>query len=715
VSTAIAVKARLQREREQARRAKYEATEKAKQTRERYKTTRQKRKKLAEEHKPFIVWDGEQPRDTGYSLFGNSEGYEICHPGLSTKECLELILDTELEFPDAIHVGYGFNFDVSWILKDLPWRALNRLKKYNRCFWEGYQFEHIPHKWFSVKYGTINAKIFDVHSFFAGKLPDALADWEIGPWKSGQDSSVEENSTKTQNVRIPTVSELQKISERETVETFKKLRSEFQWIDMESIRVYMRLELKYTKQLMEKLREAFLAAGYLPRSWHGPGALATLAMRRHKIYDAMAESPQEVKDAARSAFFGGRFSLHLAGHIRQNVYFADRNSAYPYACTFLPNLAKGKWKLVTNPGELSRCVQAGQFGIFRIMYHYRPVKWSGDNPDFSEASDLNYRLYPLPKRSQNGGIEFPPRVNGWYWTPEAKLVVNDDAATFVAGWVFDEDNPEDRPFSWIPEYYRRRQLLKRTGNAAQYTLKIILNAIFGQCARRTGWDRKKHLAPRSHQLEFAGFITSHCRAALYDVAEASGWQEIVSIDTDGLLSLAPIPVDIAGDGLGEWKTDTYEEAIVWQSGMYALKKDGMWEKAKTRGIARAAYTPDDLVDAIRAGVTTLKLRQNKFLGYGLALNGQFEKNNTWIQDEYEFVLGGNGSRFHDVKNCDRDCRGSIHRVKLKSFLFLRMDTDPESAPHFLPWLDNSEEMLESMKKIDDITMFDTWDPEEWRP
>jgi hypothetical protein len=738
VPTVTAERARRTKEKREITQAKYESSEKAKRTRQRYEETHRGRQTRKDEDKrlrrPFIVWDGEQPRDTGYSLFGNSEGMEICHPHLSTKECLELIIDTELEFPDAIHVGYGFNLDVSWILKDLPWRALNRLKRYNRCLWNGYQIEHIPHKWFTVKYGTIRAQIFDIHSFFMGKLPDALEDWKIGPWGNSQTRQEITKSTavctETKNpisgllppesarppITVPSITAISSMSESDIVETFKKLRSDFLWKDIESIAVYMRLELKYTKQLMEALREAMLAAGYLPTSWHGPGALATMALKRHHVFKAMAKTPPDVQRAARCAFFGGRFSQHMCGHIQRPVYFADRNSAYPYACTFLPNLARGKWRFVTSPGGIRESVLTGKFALYRIQYHHRGMGWKDGVPVIGrETLDQSYRIYPLPKRTANGCIEFPPRVTGWYWTPEAKLVLDDKSASFIAAWVFDEEDESDRPFAWITEYYRRRQLLKRTGQASEKTFKLILNAIFGQCARRTGWDRKNHCAPRSHQLEWAGYITSHCRAALYEMAIATGEENVVSIDTDGLLSLAPIPVEANGDGLGEWKTDTYDNAIVWQSGMYALRKGGGWEKAKTRGIARAAYSPDDLVLAVEQGTRTLKLRQNKFIGYGLALNGQYDRNNTWIEEPYEFVMGGSGYRYHDEKRCKTRCMGTIHRVKLNTFMFLRMDVDPESKPHFLPWMDNSDEMMEQVKKIDDLMLFDMWDQEEWRP
>src|ERR1700734_145827 len=86
------------------------------------------RQPLRSHHKlddsPFIFWDGEGPRDAGYALFGNSEGDEICHPFLSTRECLELILQRGTESPGAIHVWFGGNYDVSMMLHNLSQRHL---------------------------------------------------------------------------------------------------------------------------------------------------------------------------------------------------------------------------------------------------------------------------------------------------------------------------------------------------------------------------------------------------------------------------------------------------------------------------------------------------------------------------------------------------------------------------------------------------------------
>jgi hypothetical protein len=722
-------------EAEELRKAAYNAAGRQREAQARYRATHGSSKVKPE--RPFIIWDGEQPRDTGYSLFGNSAGHEICHPSLSTEECLELIIATELEEPDAIHIGFGFNFDVSWILKDLPWRALNRLKKTGRTFWHGYLISHVPRKWFEVKYGGITARIYEVFSFFNQSLVDTLTTWEIGPWKEKTQDKFVFNASSVLPKKdlsssrpfqptvqispfplslVPSLASIRTMSEKELVEVFKWVRSEFLWKDIDAIRVYMRLELKYTKILMERLREIFLAAGYLPKSWHGPGALAREAFRRHDVYSAKAVCPPAVRLAARYAFIGGRFTPRLVGHFKRPVLSYDMNSAYPYAMTFLPNLAKGKWRLVTNPDEIRREVAAGRFGLYRIKYHAT----ADVDREPEKVRGLAFRMFPLPRRNKFGGVGWPNRVTSWFWTPEAKLVINDDDAEYIGAWVFYEDDPADRPFNYIPEYFRRRQMLKRLGNPAEYTFKIILNAGFGQCAQRVGWDQKKNLPPRTHQLEWAGYITSFCRAAMYEMVQRVGEENVISIDTDGLYTFAPIPMHDweVGDELGQWKCEKFDDMVVWQTGMYGLKRDGEWVKAKTRGIPKGKYKPESLIEAFAAGQTEITVSSVKFIGYGMALNGMYSKNNTWCDVPQTFKLGGSGALMHRIKNCSVLCSGDTHILQNVPWYFPADSADSE--PHYLPWEDNAPDIT-AIKTFDgigeDITWLESWNPdadEEWR-
>lgn len=625
-------------------------------------------------NREFIIWDGEGPQDTGYSLLGNSQGKEICGPRLSTLRCLAHLIRSARANPDAINVGFGFMYDISMILKDLSWRHLTALYKFNRTVWKGYQIEVIPRKWFRVQHGSVWIKIFDVHSFFATSLIGALEKWKIGPF-------AHTGLAAPSVTCMPLMADLSTMTEQKIVAVFKNLRSEFLWKDMPQIRLYMRLELKYMKILMEKLRESFLAAGYSPRSWHGPGALARMAFKRHGVYAAMARCPDPVHNAAKYGFIGGRFELVRAGHFHCKLYSADINSAYPYYASLLPNLSKGIWRRANR-------FETGKFGIYHIRYN---------------APAHTYGIFPLPFRDQHGMVSWPYSVESWYWAPEAELVADDKHAAFLDGWVFDEDDPNSKPFAFLRDYYEIRKKLKQAGNPAEYTFKLIINSIYGQLAQRAGWDKKNNLPPRSHQLEWAGYITSSCRAAIYRAANSNP-ESVISLDTDGILSTEPIRGIQYGDKLGEWEYDEYDEGIFFQSGMYYLKRDGEWIKAKTRGIPKGSYTPEQLSACIRDNIP-LSLSKKIFVTYGLASNGQRDRLNTWRTEPHEFIFGGGSKRRHykrhGTQGCTSACSGAEHRLGLLH----PYPVPPLSKPHSLPW-ENPEERIAVRDKMDDLLLYD---------
>lgn len=642
--------------------------------------------------RPFVVWDGEGPQDTGYSLLGNSLGDEICYPHLRTKDCLNLLLRAAEDHPEAIHVAYGFNYDVSCILWELSWRHLTALYKFNRVIWRDYIIEHIPRKWFKVRRGNVVIKIYDIASFFGGGLVGALEEWKIGPFTTPAISSPQEIASGV----IPTVQDMAILSETEIVTKFKHLRGDFKYSDIESIKIYMRLELKYTKILIGELRESLALANYVPKSWHGPGAVARMAFTRHSIYDCLADSPEPVAIATRYAFIAGRFELFKAGHIGR-VYTADINSAYPYYCSQLPNLAKGIWRRTEGTFE------PGKFGVYHIRYQSKPDA---------------YRCNPLPFRDEHGMIAWPHQVIGWYWNPEAELVANDPDATFLEGWVFDEDDETDRPFAWLADYFDIRAKWKAEGNPAQYALKLIINSIYGQLAQRAGWDKKNNKAPKTHQLEYAGWITSSCRAAVYKVAKECG-DNLVSIDTDGVTSTQPFTWLKDSKALGGWELTSYTDSIFWQSGIYTLKTADGWSKARTRGIPKGSYTVEDLFTALETD-TPLYLNKKVFISFGLAILGQKSSLNQWKVEPHVYEMGGSGKRYHykggtkRTIRCPDICGTSGRHVLALPTIFYGI-APRHSAAHKLPWLNTRQEM-EQKDLLTSLVIYDLNDldpDDEW--
>jgi hypothetical protein len=180
--------------------------------------------------------------------------------------------------------------------------------------------------------------------------------------------------------------------------------------------------------------------------------------------------------------------------------------------------------------------------------------------------------------------------------------------------------------------------------------------------------------------------------------------------------MAPFEHLDIGDNLGQWEIEEFDRGIFWQSGIYSLYADGIWKKGKTRGIPKGQYTADDLIAALEAN-EPLKLKKKMFVGYGLALNGQRDKLNTWEVSEHEIVFGGQGKRYHNAVHwCGKaGCKNGYHEFIPRPFRFTPEDTTV-SRPHFLPWLEN-DALAESRKNIiSDETLYDVNhldEDEEW--
>lgn len=628
--------------------------------RAKYDTKRPHRdRSVKPQHLPFIFWDGEAPKDVGYCLFGSSMGDILCDRRvLGTQEMFDLLLERATK-TNGIHCWYGGNYDVSNILKDIGWRKLNQLKDHNKTIWRGYVIQYIPRKWLSIKYGHVVIRVYDVVSFFGGTFKKALKDFEIG--------SAEQQAY---------------------ISSMKDDRPEFTWNDIEEIKKYWRLELELGVLLMNKLRSTFHDAGFYPTKWYGPGALATMALRRHNVKAAMAKSPKEVRTAALFAFAGGRFEMTHGGYIAERIYNADINSAYPHFARYLPNLARGQWRYTNH-------YESGKFGVYHIDYNY------------TGARDI-HRIFPLFDRRTNGTVVWPENVEGWYWNPEAELVKGDKDARIIEGWVFDEDDENDKPFAWLLEYYQKRQTLKRLGNPAEFTFKLIINSVYGQLAQRTGWNKRTREAPSYHQLEWAGYITSACRALIYSVASSIRPELLVSIDTDGIYAREPLPV-VPSTDLGGWEVTTYTAGLFWQSGIYCLATDEGWQKGKTktRGIRKGEYTFELMKECYDKGLS-LELTRSRFIGFGLALNGQFDKLNTWTKEHPKFAFGGGdglagSKRYHHKHRCARECDGNVHVFRLGMF------RPGMSHVHRLPWL---TELDSRVLNHDDYVRFDQNDLDE---
>jgi hypothetical protein len=627
------------------------------------------------------MWDGEgynrfigyiaSPPDVEhcYMLFGSSDGDYIHGYNLGTKECLDLMLSTEARIPDAFHVGFSFDYDVNMILKDLPWRMLGVLYEVGQVIWKGYRIRHTPHKTFSVSKDKVVCCIYDTFGYFHMSYQRSLDKYKIG----SEDT-------------------LAIIAEG------KAARGQFTYLDFEYVLRYWKAEISLGPPLMDEIRTAAYGGGFRIAEWHGPGALAAYAIKHNNVRMHKSHNfKSNVSSAIRAAYAGGRFQAWKCGSYVGAVYTYDINSAYIYAASLLPNLSKGTWHYV-DPNEV-RSRGCARFGLYHIEFDTRKSGYGRK----ARARGLSEPCYPLFHRDKNGRLTWPDRVEGWYWSPEAKLVINSPDARIVHALEFTDDGTY--PFKWVNDGYDARLILKRRNDPAEKAFKWALAAIYGAFARRVGWDRKRRSAPRSHELAWAGYITSYCRAMVFEgAAFAASKGALISIDTDGITSTIPIPEKYLpnglGDNLGAWKPEKFSEVFYWQNGIYWLRADlgydhsyNDWSEAKTRGVpkgrisldlAKEAYANASFTRPYRPAV--IEMQRTRFIGYRQALRAQFRKWRRWVTEPVKIVMGGSGKGKHVSPFCAK-CRGAnIQMHTITHFPPKHMI----SEPHKLPWLEDQQ-------------------------
>lgn len=665
-------------------------------------------KKQYEEHKfnsrRFIGWDGEGYNayiaasdgtitiDHRYMLFGASTGDYIQGINLSTEDCLDLILRVESENPDAYHVGFSFEYDVNMMLKDVKWRGLAILKECGSCRVTANgtrkRVEHVPHKWVRVSSKGVSATIFDCFGFFhCGYLP-ALKKYGIG------------------NDAI-----------WERIAAGKAGRGHFTFADIEDVKAYFMDELALLPPLMDSIRTAAYDGGYRINEWHGPGALAAYLLRDRgaiRWHSNRKKTPNEVMYAIRAAYAGGRFTPSLCGFYLGDIYTADINSAYVYAISLLPRMDNGRW-VRQSPGSIDTR-NLPRFGLFHIEFDAGSEFANG-----AKRTGLPEPPYPLFHRSKNGILRWPRKTQGWYWTPEAELVLGSKDARVLEAWFFNDDGTH--PFRFVNDAYDRRVILQEANDPAEKAYKWSLAAMYGAFARRVGWNKATRKPPASHELAWAGFITSWCRANVF-LPAYKAWatgktRGLISIDTDGITATVPFDPETlcngVGKGLGQWKLEKYTGILQWQNGIYWLRNSkGEWIDPKSRGIPKGTIPFAAALEAIQKMDYSnhpfthpkLTITRTRFVGYRQAIRGQFPKWRQWLTEPVEVMMGGtpNGKAWHFYALCSA-CRAKKKGVNLAptdirglhTICNTSIDT-LNSQPHRLPWLEDQPDLRADFKE-----------------
>lgn len=557
-------------------------------------------------NRPFIAWDGEgvtEPDGHKLILWASSDGDIIKSPRsqLRTKAIFESLLRCQERNTDLkpIHIIFGGSYDVNMMLVDMDRHHVERLARGDWTNWQGYSLKWMDGKSLYVKNKEtgVSVRLFDVASFWPGSFIKAC-DAMLGDDWPGREMIIEQ----------------------------KARRNQFGRTEMREIIKYNQYELDNLVAIANKLRKMFdQTLGLLPRDWFGPGAIASKLMLKHQIKTHMTPTPPALSTPVRCAFAGGRFETFQSGHWKTPTYEYDLNSAYPTAARALPSLSDGQWK----QADGGLCADT----TFQVVH----VKWTGGYRDHDPV--------PFYFRGHNGNIFYPDSGEGWYWLPEVLAARKWHGVVEIVesiGWY---PNNKTKPFAFVDDLYLLRQELKACGDENQYAVKTALNSLYGKTAQQVGWTVQDGVfkLPSFHQLEWAGYMTSYCRAKVFEAA-AQNPSAVIAFETDAVFTTERLDLDL-GDGLGQWKETVMDELIFVKSGIHVQRHGKEWSQAKTRGLS---FNGDEIIKLYRKRVVPKRkdvyvpITQTRFVGARAAAQTDWARWRTWedqIKELYMFPAG----------------------------------------------------------------------------
>ena len=525
---------------------------------------------------------------------------------LSSDDILEWLCNLNRAYPRGIFVGFALGYDCVQAFKDLPEKNLWELQ--NQRPWATRDNPSAPKpKFFQTEYKEYKISYRRGKQLVVRRKDEARATSIYDVFSYFQCSFIKACG----GANIP-AEQMALIVEGKVRRTGFDPRD-----DLEFAARYSIAECAALVTIMDGVRDAATAIGLSPTRWHGPGALASEAIRVHGVRDhywpMKAEDEDEPQLWARHAYFGGRIELTAMGRAPR-LYGHDIRSAYPSICVQLPSMKGGRW-VYHDQVDWGRLAGMSMLSMVHVKSRLRPQH---------TTHLLQALFYPLPWR-KGSAVYFPARVNGYYMRDEALAALEFQQAQvrqpplprspkhrradqyqveLYGAWEFIPANDE-KPFTFVRDMYEERKNIPKT-DARNQVLKLVINSIYGKTAQAVGAE-----VPRDACIWYAAAITAGTRAQLLRAAltvERAGG-DVVMFATDGLLSRGAPAAVTASDELGDWEVEELtSDSIMVKSGIYAA---GV---VKTRGV-----NPDNLAGTkenwIRTEVVNGWIEKRKKLTY----------------------------------------------------------------------------------------------------
>lgn len=593
------------------------------------------------EIRSIVAWDGEGANlENGthiYNLLANSNGDTLVNPdGLQTNEILNFMLDHSSD--RDINVIYGGSYDVNMILKDVPKTKLKELWETGSTYWRTFRIMYAPRKKFTVQ------KI--VGKTFPYKVAKTFVLWDvIGYFQSSFVVACQK-----------WLGDLDILNE---IQTMKLQRSTFTKESIDDIIEYNKQECMLLVLLMDRLFKSLDEAELQLMRYDGAGSIAAALLKKYDVAKYKGKIPNSVYRRAQHAYSGGRIEAIKCGTTVKptKIYRYDINSAYPYACLFLPSYVGAKWAKESE-------WDGSHNSIACVRFHF-----SKEAP-----------FYPLWYRDSGGGISYPREGYGMYWGAEVSLLYEyyQEGLDFEIEWALNctLEDEDTKPFAFLQDIYETRKEFKRQGSMASESLKLGMNSCYGKVVQQAGYRNGR--VPTYHQLLWGGQITAYTRATLFRAAMQSP-NDIISFATDAVFTTKQLDL-VTGNELGDWSYDEFIGITIVQAGVYFLQDDtGKWHE-KFRGFDKGSLDREKIVQCWEDG-TDYEATLTRFIGLGSALaSTDFNVWRTWRTDNRALDIRPTGKRIAGPR---KDYSRGLRATKASP------NITPEviSQPYAVVWMD----------------------------
>lgn len=508
--------------------------------------------------------------------------------GIPSADALQFIIDNL----DGCRVfSYGFGYDISCILKDLPNASIYELLRPSLRYrsgrlqpvsWNGFKIDWLQGR-FAIRQKSRSVVIWDLVKFFQSTFVQALDAWGI-----------------------PTGN----------IEEMKAKRGRFKVSQMPRIKDYCRDECVQLAKLARKLVETHRDVGLTLKSYYGPGSTASVAITKMRALEYRADPPDEMLPAIACGFFGGRFEHSMMG-IAKPVWGYDISSAYPYQTYQLPCLKCGVWKHVQGNRATRQALRGCTTALVQYVYKGSPKDtWA-----------------PFPHRSPKGAICYPHHSTGWLWLPEIRSATRLDWGSlgFLSAWVYHTEC-DHRPFAGIADMYRQRFELGK--DIKGRVLKNAVNSVYGKTVQSKGPK------PKFQCWIWGSLITSGTRAQLLDaIGMASDTENILALATDGIYSRERLqlaaPIDTGTldlpKPLGGWEEKHMPEGMLFvKPGIYTTLGEG---DLRARGIGRRALeaSKEQLIRTYEQGKRHFTVKVDRFCGAKTSIGRTYRRSARYGQ------------------------------------------------------------------------------------